>query len=144
MIDSPAPIKAVDKFSLTVVHCKPQPCSLHGFRICIWKVHKCQRYTRITKGYPNCWIFQPAFGCCALQTLVKKVIFSIYSGPNIQHLTSISPPPKSPWEIKIAGVGFITLCLPVGINIIHLFLIINNKPNKSKLTLCSLSAKSKG
>ena len=32
----------------------------------------------------SCCIFRPAFGCCALQTLVEKVIFSIFSAKNFK------------------------------------------------------------
>ena len=37
-----------------------------------------------TDKYPVCCIFRPAFGCCALQTLVKIVIFSIFSAKKLK------------------------------------------------------------
>ena len=35
-------------------------------------------------GKSGCCIFQPAFGCCPLQTLVEIVIFSVYAAKNLK------------------------------------------------------------
>ena len=35
-------------------------------------------------NYDPCCIFRPAFGCCALQTLVEIVFFSVFAAKNLK------------------------------------------------------------
>ena len=65
-----------------------------GFLIKNWKKSFRNKYGRHMHAYcpsnsiisrnPKCCIFQPAFGCCALQTMVKIVTFSLFCAKNLK------------------------------------------------------------
>ena len=60
--------------------------------------------TSIIKLSPTCkdfcCIFQPAFGCCAPQTLVKIVIFSVFSAGSW---------PFGKWSVALRATGQVSL-----------------------------------
>ena len=63
------------------------PFSLIFLKLCVevtfivGSKSECQIYSLCI---PYCCIFQPAYGCCALQTLVEIVIFSVFCAKNLK------------------------------------------------------------
>ena len=50
---------------------------------CQWSKVKGAFFKGKCSNQCECYIFQPGFGCCTLQTLVKIVIFSIFSAKKL-------------------------------------------------------------
>ena len=65
-------------------------------------------------NYDVCCIFRPAFGCCALQTLVEIVFFSVFAAKNLKKgriLQQISVKNSKRWSKYTTDVAEITTCL---------------------------------
>ena len=54
------------------------------FRLCKYRVFSCAKggvyVSPVSPVFHTCCIFQPLFGCCALQTLVKICNFNVFNG----------------------------------------------------------------
>ena len=59
-----------------------------------------------------CCIFQPAFGCCALQALVKIVIFSVFAAKNLKKERNLNFNKKNSFFFKFAPERWSTVWFP--------------------------------